>query len=349
MRTRPSSPRFPFRLAVLTGWLGLLLLPASVFGQGCVISRGGGCATVTEGGGYLEAGAWQTNFAYRWFKSDRHFIGDDEQPQRKEQGTQVINNSNFYDFTATYAWTKRLNLSLTIPFVHHDRSSLYEHLGNASGQRFHTQSSGLADMRGSFAWWIRNPDTAHRWNVSFGLGLKAPTGSYNARDTFIRSTGPQERYVDSSIQPGDGGLGFSADLQGFVHLVGNLSAYGNASYLFNPEERVETTGFSIPDSYLARGGFDYRVPAVPGLALSLGGRIEGVPGNDAFGGSRGSRRPGFAVAVEPGVTFSKGRYSATLTVPVAVHRRRSTTWGSARPGDAAFADYTINTSFSVRL
>ena len=109
------------------------------------------------------------------------------------------------------------------------------------------------------------------------------------------------------------------------------------------------TNFSVPDTYLARGGVEFAIHSVPGLALSIGGRIEGVPGNDAFGGSRGSRRPGFSVAVEPGVSFSKGRFFGTLTVPIAVHHRRSTTFGSTRPGDAAFADFTINSSVGFRF
>lgn len=346
----PCSTRLRFsRLAAACGLLALLCLPASLLGQGCVIARGGGGACVAGDSGYLEAGHWQTNVALRWFKSHRHFAGDDEQTQRERDGTEVINDSYFYDFTATYAWTKRLNLSLTLPFVHHDRSSMYEHLGNSSGQRFHTQAQGLADLRGSFAYWIRNPDTARGWNVSFGLGLKAPSGRYTVTDTFIRSTGPQTRFVDSSIQPGDGGWGVSADLQGFAHLSGPWSAYGSASYLFNPRERVTATNYSVPDSYLARGGFEYMVAPVPGLSLTLGGRIEGVPGSDAFGGSLGSRRPGFAVAVEPGLTFTHGRYAAALTVPYAVHRRRSTTYGQAKAGDAAFADYSVTSSFSIKL
>lgn len=316
--------------------------------QGCVIARGGGASAISDSSGYLEAGEWQLNFAFRHFKSDRHFIGDDEQPQRKALGTQVINNSFFYDVSATYAWSKRLNFSFTVPFVYHDRSSLYEHSGN-SGGRYHTQAAGLGDIRVSANYWILNPETAKRWNMSVGFGIKSATGDYEARDVFVRPTGPMERFVDSSIQPGDGGWGATVELQGFYHIVGNLSAYGNGFYLFNPEERVETTNFSIPDAYMARGGVDYRIERVKGLSVSLGARIEGVPGNDAFGDSRGSRRPGFAVAIEPGVTFTKGKYSGTLTVPVAVHRNRTTTFGSVRAGDAAFADYTINASFSVRL
>lgn len=338
------------RLAAFCCLLVTAILPSLLRGQGCVIARGGGASAIVDGSGFLEKGQWQTSFAFRHFRSDRHFVGDVEQPQRKANGTQVINDSYFYDASLTYAWSKRLTTTLTVPFVYHDRSSLYEHLGNNSGQRFHTQAAGLGDVRLSANYWIIDPEKSHsRWNLSVGFGIKAPTGDEMKRDIFMRPAGPQERFVDSSIQPGDGGWGYSVELQGFYHIKGGLSAYGNGFYLFNPEGRVEETGFSIPDSYMARGGLDYRIDRVEGLSVSLGMRVEGVPGTDAFGNSRGSRRPGFAVAVEPGVAFSKGRFAAGLTVPIAVHRNRTTTYGAVRAGDAAFADYSINASFSVRL
>jgi hypothetical protein len=326
-----------------------LLVPHAATAQGCVIARGGGNAAVLDGSGFLEPGDWQVSFAFRHFLSHRHFAGSVEQVHREINDTEVENDSFFYDFTLTYAWTKRLSFSLTLPFVHHDRSSLYEHLGNNSGQRFHTQASGLADVRASVNYWLLDPEKHPRGNILVALGLKTSSGDDEARDIFVRQSGPTERYVDSSIQPGDGGVGASIELQGYYHLGGPWTAYGNAFYLFNPEERNERTGFSIPDAYMTRGGFDYQVAAVPGLSLTIGARIEGVPGVDAFGGSRGSRRPGFATSVEPGVTFSKGRYSGALTVPVAVHRNRTTTFGQLTAGDAAFADYTINLSVSVRL
>jgi hypothetical protein len=347
-----QSPRkITVRLSVLAGLL-TLLLPAAMFGQGCVIARGGGGASIVDGSGYLEQGDWQLNLNLRHFKSHRHFAGDDEQTQRSDQGTEVYNNSWFYDVNLTYAWSKRINLFVTLPFVNHDRSSMYEHLGNNSGQRFSTQASGLADVQAGASFWVIDPDKAKTWNLQVGASIKFPTGDAEARDIFVRSSGPQERYVDSSIQPGDGGTGFSISLSGFYSLerwAKNLSVYGNGFYLFNPEERNEKTGFSIPDGYMVRGGFDYRIEAVKGLSVSLGMRNEGVIAHDLFGGSRGSRRPGFAVAVEPGVTYSKGRYSGTLTVPIAVHRNRVTTFGSAKAGDAAFADYTINLSLSMKL
>src|SRR5688572_742268 len=290
------------RLALLGGLFSLLLSPASLFGQGCVIARGGGGALIMDGNGYLEAGDWQLSADFRHFKSHRHFAGDDEQTHRSDNGTEVYNDSYFTDFGVTYAFTKRWSSTLTLPFVYHDRSSMYEHLGNNSGQRFHTSSAGLADMRLTVDYWILNPDVHHRWNLAVGVGVKAPTGDAEVRDIFVRSTGPQERYVDSSIQPGDGGWGYGVQIQSFGQIVGNWNFYANGFYLFNPDDRNSATNFSIPDAYMARGGVNYTLESHKNWNFSLGLRTEGVPGNDAFGSSVGSRRPGFATSVEPGVS-----------------------------------------------
>lgn len=349
MRTLQTSST---RLAALSALLALVLTPAALFGQGCVIARGGGAAAITDGSGYLDKGDWQVTFALRQFNSHRHFAGDDEQTQRSTNGTEVYNHSWFYDTTLTYAWTKRTNLFVTVPFVNHDRSSLYEHLGNNSGQRFSTQASGLADVQVGGSWWIVDPEKATTWNVQVGASVKFPTGDDEARDIFVRSTGPQERFVDSSIQPGDGGTGFTISLSGFYSLdkwAKNFALYGNGFYLINPEGRNEVTGFSIPDGYMVRGGIEYRFPNVHGLSASLGLRNEGVVAHDLFGGNLGFRRPGFAVAVEPGISFSKGRYSGSFTFPIAIHRNRVTSFGATRAGDAAFADYTWNFSLSMKL
>ncbi|MEY2540225.1 MAG: hypothetical protein QOG67_3965 [Verrucomicrobiota bacterium] len=92
------------------------------------------------------------------------------------------------------------------------------------------------------------------------------------------------------------------------------------------------------------------------MSLSLGGRIEGLPVNDLIGGDAGWRTAGYAIYVEPGLSISKGRYSVTLTGPVAVERhaqpntsdiRVSKKLGMPVGGFAAFADYLITVSVSV--
>jgi hypothetical protein len=327
----------------LLGFLAIASYPLTSFGQGCVVARGGGASSVIGEGGYLQPKHWELNIAYRNFRSDRHFVGDDEQKQRTALHNEVINHSNLADVAATYAWTERFSTTLTLPFSWHDRSQV------SSGVRYHTQAYGLGDVRLSGSYWMFDPATATRGNLSIGLGLKAPTGNAETKDTFWRATGATINYVDSSIQPGDGGWGTTVEAQGFLHLIGNLSAYGNGFYLFNFEEQVAATGWSIPDGYMVRGGVDYRVDGVKGLILSLGLRNEGVVAHDLFGGSRGRRRPGFAVSVEPGVSYGRGNYIFTLTVPIAMHRNRVVSYGSDKAGDAAFADYTLNTALSVRF
>jgi len=338
-----------WRLVAVTGLLAGVFVPIQVFAQGCVIARGGGGAMVLGGDGFLESGDWQLSLAYRYFHSDRHFIGDVEQPQRQEEGSQVENFSNFIDLTATYAINNRSWINLTLPFVSHERSSLYEH---DRTNRFSSYSGGLADLRLTGTYWMLDPETHHRGNFSLGAGVKAPTGDYTATDVFHRPGGPELRYVDSSIQPGDGGWGAVLEAQGFFAFTETISGYANGFYLINPRELVEETGYSVPDGYMARVGANWVVWPAQGLSLSLGGRIEGVPARDVFGGDLGRRRPGYSVGIEPGISWSKGRYFALLTAPVAVYRNRVQSYPESlvdRHGDAAFADFSINFAFSVRF
>ena len=79
----------------------------------------------------------------------------------------------------------------------------------------------------------------------------------------------------------------------------------------------------------------------------MGGRIEGVPPEDLIGDTEGRRRPGYAVSIEPGVTWTYKKTSVNVTAPVALHRRRENYLG--RPGDAAFADFVILSSLTYRF
>lgn len=298
-----------------------------------------------QGNSYLEAGDWQVSLAHRWLHSDRHFIGDREQPQRQANGSEVINDVHTFDFTATYAINSRVSLGLTLPFVHADRSSLYEH---DRTNRHHMTAGGLGDVRLVGTVWLLAPEKHPDGNFALGAGIKAPTGDYEATDYKFRPTGKVLDYVDNSIQPGDGGWGVMLEAQGFQKIVKNTFAYMNATYLINPRERIPTTGYSVWDAYLLRIGLTYAIWPENGLALSLGGRMEGVPSTDWFGGSAGSRRPGYAVSIEPGITWTHNKFSVTVTAPVALERNRERNF-QGRPGDAAFADYLITSSISYRF
>lgn len=307
------------------------------------------CGTLSLGAtgedySYLDKGGWQAQLAYRWLHSDRHFIGREEQKHRQEEGSEVVNDVHTFDLTATYGVTKRFSLSFTLPFVHATRSSLYEH----DRKNRHTMTSGgLGDARLVGTYWVLDPEKHSDGNFAFGLGVKAPTGDYKDADIKYRPTGPVLDYVDNSIQPGDGGWGALLEFQAFQKIIENTYLYANTTYLLQPET-MNSIGNSIWDAYVARLGLHYVVWPSKGLALSLGGRIEGVPPEDALGHSAGRRRPGYAISIEPGLTWTYKKTTFNLTAPVAIERNRQNNF-EGRPGDAAFADFVILSSVTYRF
>ncbi len=349
--------------------LGLLMgVEERGWAQGCVAVRGGGTCPAhgfMPGEEMVKAGDWQVSLNYRWLHSDRHFVGDVEQTHRQDQGTEVINDSHFFDLGLTYYFTPRWSATLTLPFVYSDRSSLYEHKGNASGERYTTSAGGLGDLRLAGYGWIWNPDEMPRGNVQLGLGMKAPTGDYAVTDIFHRPAGPVLDYVDQSIQPGDGGWGFTVELYAYRELVQRTYAYLQGFYLFNPENINSTPTrianqhsadpfhfMSVPDQYMGRGGVTYVVVPKAGLSMSVGARIDGVPSADVLGDSQGFRRPGYAVSIEPGLLWVKGRWTAVFSAPVAVYRNRVRSERDklmGTHGDAAFADFFVTTAVAYRF
>jgi hypothetical protein len=304
-------------------------------------------------------------------QSDRHFVGTVEQTQRQAEGSQVINRSNFIDSALIYTISPRFNFTLTLPYVNHDRSSVVRESNRVILQRYHTQASGLADMSLVGNGWVFDPATAKNGNIELGLGFSLPTGKDDVTDIFqvydkaTKQILGVEKTVDQSIQPGSGGYGIILSAYGYRLLGAGLTAFANGTYTATPQtdNGVPTYrgGFegimSIPDSYLARAGFEYALPA-KGVSLSLGGRIEGVPVRDLIGGSTGFRRPGYSIAIEPGVAVTRSRWSARLYVPIAVKRNReqsvpdklqTAASGVYTQGDAAFADYLIVSNVTYRF
>ena len=109
---------------------------------------------------------------------------------------------------------------------------------------------------------------------------------------------------------------------------------------------------SVSDQYLVRLGFSRPVPHTRRFAYTLSFRDEGVPVRDLIGKSNGFRRPGYAMSVEPGVEYFRGRDTFSFTVPIAVHRNRKRSVSDiadGRSGDAAFADYVITIGYSHRF
>ena len=365
----PSHAAAGLGFATLAALTLSLTSPTTTLGQGCVAIRGTGMCNMEHfaqpADANLPEGDWLTSLGFRWFQSDRHFKGDVDQ-NRAALGTEVVNDSYYWDLGLQYAITPRWSVALTVPFVYSTRSSLYEH---PNAGRHSSSAGGIGDVQLTPYVWLWDPKTMPKGNIQFGLGLSAPTGDYRATDTFYTAQGPVEGYVDQSIQPGTGGWGFTANVTAYRELLPRLTGFVNGTYLFHPEDTNGTptrTGstrrnpyeqiMSIPDQYFGQGGLMYTVAPKWGLSMGAGARIDGVPSEDFLGASDGFRRPGYAVSVEPLVQWMKGRYNVSLATPVAVYRNRTQSeadkkWsqdtGEYKHGDAAFADFSVMANISI--
>lgn len=326
------------------------------------------CTSGTEQalrGGGSRRDRWQLSVGYRKQRSHRHFVGTVEQHEREDRETEIVNDIHLFDVGLSYDFTPRYSLSVSVPFMAATRTrpgTLDTPALGRPGPDQVSQSVGFGDIGVGGRVWVLDPgrENRPRQNISFGFGVKLPTGKKDVRDTVMTAAGPREVVVDQSIQLGDGGWGltFSTDM---YKRVGRATLYGSGIYLVNPRDtngvrtgraRASEAIMSVADQYLARAGVVVPVPRARGWTVSFGGRIEGVPVRDILGRSNGFRRPGYAVSVEPGVNYSRGRDLWSVSVPVAVerNRRRSVTdIRDNRHGDAAFADYLLVVGYSRRF
>ena len=220
--------------------------------------------------------------------------------------------------------------------------------------------------------WLFDSHKTHKGNIQVGLGVKLPTGDYNAMSTFYNVT-PAERPVDQSIQLGDGGTGIIAEVNGFLNFTNAFSGYTNLYYMANPRNVNGTRTYretlratlaneansSVPDQFLARLGANYTFQGHnSSLTVSGGMRLEGIPVKDLIGKSNGFRRPGYVLSVEPSVNYSLRKINFFANVPIAVRRNRtqsvtdkenSAATGTKIVGDAAFADYSLNFGVAFKL
>jgi hypothetical protein len=396
--------------------LFILLLVAyasiDVNAQGCVAVRQmGGINPLSTSGYSLSKGEFQIGASYRYFHSFRHFVGTEEQHERQNtgggfdaNGNQKGNAVNIYshaiDLNLSYSISDRFQINAAIPWVHNERSQVLAIRRDPTtnqtleGQRYSVYAKGLGDIRISGNYWLFDPSKSAKGNIMVGLGVKLNSGSHSEKDEALvldanKQVTTQTQTMDQAIQPGDGGLGFSIEVQAFRELYKGVYGFANGYYLFNPRESNGTfksdptvvkdkdgnvlgtlTGYNIyasPDQYFVRAGFMTSVLKSKNLTLSLAARAEGIPAYDAFGGQVAYRRPGYVVAIEPGVSYRTGKHSVSLFVPFNFIRNRiqsaadiarqnlqnSVITDEAEKthvqGDAAFADYSISINYSYRL
>jgi hypothetical protein len=377
-------------LAVAT----LVAIQVSASAQGCVAVRQmGGVNPMSATSSYnLGKGEFMVGANYRYFHSWRHFVGDVEQPQRQttggghdasgnDRGNAVNIYSHAIDLNLSYAVTNRLQLNVSIPYVNNERSQVLRTTKPTKDTvRYSVYAKGLADVRISANYWLLDPAKSQKGNIMLGLGLKLKTGSHSETDNAPQSDGTTASVLmDQAIQPGDGGIGYSLELQGFRKIYKGIYGFANGYYMFCPTESNGTfksaaaeglAGYNVyasPDQYFARAGFMAAVGHKQNLVLSLAWRLEGIPAYDALGGQAAYRRPGYVKAIESGVTYRAGKHTFSVFVPYNYYKNRIQSaadiasqnlknTGVTDPtklvtvhGDAAFADYSLNIGYSFRF
>jgi hypothetical protein len=288
---------------------------------------------------------------FRTYSSYKHYIGTVYQVRRAEMHNQVQNHVDLYDLSLSYQVTPRWSIIADIPGM----TATRHQQGNVNVYR----SGGIGDMLVGAQTWLWRPPTESNGNISFSMQLKLPTGINDAKGTTILSNGQKQvRPFDESIQPGDGTWGFALGTNAYRQFYFHTIGYFTGSWLFSPQDTTGVLTYrsapgenvvSATDQYLWRGGFSHGVPKVRGLALSIGGRMEGVPVRDAFGSSNGFRRPGYVISIEPGLVYARGRNMINVSGPWAMERNRKTSvtdYANHTHGDAAFSDYTVIASYT---
>jgi hypothetical protein len=336
-----------------------ILQPA--WGQGCIVARSNGDVGGPESeGGYLQPGDFDFDIGYRHQFSYIHFVGPTEQSYRVADGTEVENKINLENLSVTYQLTSRFSITADVPVLTASRHT------NDSPVIY--TSSGIGDSSFMVQGWLWNPKENKRGNIQISFGLLAPTGKDNVANVVDAQTGkgPVYTIVDYSIQPGQGSWGLPLQWVTYKNWANN-QLYFNGDYVMMLQDtnNVVRTGAAanpltltqynaVSDQYLLEAGVAHPISRIRGLTITFGPRMEGVPSRNLLpvGNNLGFRRPGFAISLEPGIQYSRGRSVFSAEIARAIYRDRTRSVPddlTGGHGDAAFANYVWLASYSFRF
>src|SRR5262245_35434884 len=180
--------------------------------QGCVLIRQNG-PVFGSSNPYSQPGETQVTVSTRNLRSTDHYNGVDEQIQRQTLQTYVLNTQHAVDVNITHVFTERFSVSLGVPYVAASWG-IPSPTTPTPGPRANEDAHGLGDISVSTRFWVLPTSKFKSGNLALGIGVKAPTGNAGYRDVYPDSTGqdPQPRFVDMSVQPGDGGWGITFEV-----------------------------------------------------------------------------------------------------------------------------------------
>ncbi len=350
-------------IGMLVGATCFGLLPVSAVAQGCEpirfttpIDLGG------EGQVYQSGKQWRLTLAYRRLHSNQFFVGTSQQPTLAPGGESPVFKIHSFVADVAFSFSQRFRVHVSLPFSTASISRIWPDAAH------HQQSAtGIGDLSASGELWLLNPRSHQSGNISVGLGFKAPTGSHTKASTFYTATGSLPYSADQTVQPGDGGWAITLQAQAFQRVKEGLYAYVSGSYMASPKAQSDVAinptvavpvYWSVPDIYSARLGAAFSVWPDQGLSMSLGGRMDGIPRRDLFGGGDSTtiKRTARILFAEPGLSLNRGKSSFTLSIPIriSVNRMKSlleerTASGQQSINGGGFAKYLVFASYSYRL
>lgn len=319
---------------------------------------------------YQESGEWQVTIASRNLVSNDHYNGTVEQVQRQALQNYVTNKQNLVDIGVSHAVNRQLALTFAMPFVNSSWASRDPAFPLPAPRHEIAQNGkGIGDISLTGRYWLFDTQTHETWNIAAGGGVKFPTGNSRAQDQFPQGrtdTSNILRYVDQSVQPGDGGWGLMMEAHGFKAMY-RAFLFGSASYLANPRDENNTPSIlttlgistapgtpneglgvnSVPDQYMTRLGAS--VGIWKGIAGSVAWRMEGLRRYDLFGDSHGWRRPGTEMFIEPGISYQVGGHTFSFNVPIGYYYNRRPNPYTGNAGDATFPREIFLTSYAWRF
>jgi hypothetical protein len=297
-----------------------------------------------------------------------HFSGPTENFSRAQLGTEVQSKTNIDTLTLNYQLTPRISLTGTLPFVYASRRQQSQYA------TLHT--SGIGDVSFGTQVWVRSPksEKASTNNAQVGLSLLTPSGNDRQSNVVATSFGAatSTQYPDYSVQPGAGTWGAILSWQAFQNLGNSTVAFVDGNYVMTqggyhsfwtshggtsngpPAATPGMTQFdAIQDQYMLEVGASHPAPRIKGLGMTLTVRAEGVPAHNLIGNDLGFRRPGFGVALTPGVIYTRGHHMLQFSVGKVMVRDRTKSVAEeingAHEGDAAFANYVWMAGYTLRM
>jgi hypothetical protein len=304
---------------------------------------------------YLAARQWQAQVSYQYANTDQFYVGSQRNDAAGPLGQPPHRQVSLLNLDVFYGISNRFSLNLTIPFA----TGYGQFLQGtpASSRLYRYDATGLGDVSFQAEYWLSDPTKHTRIQGSLDLGLKMPTGTYNATGPTYSPKGDVLRPFDEAIQLGNGGWEVLMRAQGTAALGGPVFAYGSGYYglSLNRYANVMQGGAlrGVPDTYSGRLGLAYLLPRVRGLVLSAGGRINGVTVKDVIGGGDLYwRRPGYEVYIEPGLTWTHRKNMTSVSVPVRVYQDKLDSLldvSLQRHIGADFAPYLVLVSYARRF